>query len=243
MSHRPADAAARRRLAIRHTRSASRRNRAREHWPSEFIGAPPHAATWLGVPRRNQALVKSFVALATIRRRRTRSGIGRLRQVAGAHPTDGFHARRQGAGCRLRGAAAACAIARVGAEVVPGDGAELRRVRAAAAGRIDGDDGALGRGSAMDVVVRNHGAIRGARARRADERDEQEEARWKREGRHGNEHYHACASRDYFALMGSRRRPRRFVPWLVVSLADRDLLFQDSHVFSSGGFAPARSSR
>src|SRR5260221_10675743 len=48
----------------------------------------------------------------------------------------------------------------------------------------------------------------------------------------------ACASRDCFALMGSHRRPRRFVPWLVVSLADRDLLFQDSRVFSGGSFPP-----
>src|SRR5207253_2703655 len=43
-------------------------------------------------------------------------------------------------------------------------------------------------------------------------------------------------------LASSSRRLRRFVTWLAVSYADRDLVCQDRHVFSGWGFAPASSS-
>src|SRR5689334_17169392 len=36
----------------------------------------------------------------------------------------------------------------------------------------------------------------------------------------------------------NRRRARRFVVWLTVSFADRDLFFQDPRVLSSRAFAP-----
>src|SRR6476660_5592101 len=54
------------------------------------------------------------------------------------------------------------------------------------------------------------------------------------------------AARDVsrpFRADSSRRRSRRLVSWLTVSLADRDLFFQDSHIFSGRGYAPASMSR
>src|SRR5689334_11896377 len=46
-----------------------------------------------------------------------------------------------------------------------------------------------------------------------------------------------ATSRVRSALQPTLRRPRRFVSWLSVSRADRDLFFQDPHVFSGAGCA------
>src|ERR1051325_11714675 len=50
-----------------------------------------------------------------------------------------------------------------------------------------------------------------------------------------------ATSRVRSALQPALRRPRRFVTWLSVSREDRDLFFQDPHVFSGRGWAPARA--
>jgi hypothetical protein len=49
----------------------------------------------------------------------------------------------------------------------------------------------------------------------------------------------SATSRVHSLQSRNSRRPRRFVPWLLVSMADRDLFSQDRQVFSGGGCAPA----